>query len=294
MTADPNRYAHPTPGVAARLFESLANSTALAALRRATAGRLPFAVLASDVVNVVYATWLVDAARAAPWMPPGGELWAHDGLTPFTILTYRHGHFGPSLAGPLRALFPSPLQSNWRFYLRAPLAGMPKGATVVFVKNVLDSPLYALGTRVFSDALPSHLARAFALSVEPAAFSIGIEPGAGSAPRFAARFERGGAPSLGRDSEASLPEAFAPFAPTWTDAVATLSSQDAAVALVPSIGRVAMATIDLPVDVARVEPLRLAPGSLDCPLLDTLGARGEPLCYHLPAVRFRALSEKLL
>ncbi len=128
MTVDPNRYAHPVPGLAARLFEALANSTALAGLRRATAGRLPFTVLASDVVNVVYATWLMDAA----------------------------------------------------------------------------------------------------------------------------------------------------------------------VALVPSIGRVAMATIDLPVDVARVEPLRLAPGSLDCPLLDTLGARGEPLCYHLPAVRFRALSEKLL
>lgn len=77
--------------------------------------RLPFLTLHSDVRDVVYVSWLVDAAAAQKLVPAGVTLWQRDGKTPFTVLTYRHGHFGPALPGPLRKLLPSPLQSNWRF-----------------------------------------------------------------------------------------------------------------------------------------------------------------------------------
>jgi len=286
LSLDSNRYAHPTPGIAAWVSERTANSQILARARRATVGRLPFPVLASDVVNVIYATWLVDANRARDAAPPGAVLWERNGLTPFTILSYRHGHFGPQAAGPLRQLFPSPLQSNWRLYLGAPLRGTRERSTVIFVKNVLDSAPYTLGTRLFSDALPSHCARTFTLSNEPAELSVAIHPGAGSAPTFSARFER--------NRNASLPAAFAPFALSWSQAVTELSSQDAALAYVPSIGRIALATISLPVDIDSLEPISLRQGSLHCPMLEELCALEEPLCFHLPRVHFKALSERLL
>jgi hypothetical protein len=35
-----------------------------------------------------------------------------------SFLTYRHGHFGPRRFGPMRHLMPSPIQTNWRIYVR--------------------------------------------------------------------------------------------------------------------------------------------------------------------------------
>lgn len=283
---DSNLYAHPTRGIAHSLIECIANSPRIARVRRATVSRLPFPVLSSDVVNVVYATWLVDAARARSWAPPGAVLWETDGLTPFTILTYRHGHFGPRAAGSLRNLFPSPLQSNWRLYLKAPMPGAPDCPTVIFVKNIFDSPLYTLGTRLFSDALPSHLASRFSLSVQPDEVAVAIETGGGSSPSFSARFEW--------TQAEVLPAAFASFASTWRQAATRLAAQDAAVVRVPFIDRVAVATISLPVEIESLKPIHLRSESLHCPLLQELRAHEEPLCFLLPSVHFQALSERLL
>nr|WP_199065785.1 hypothetical protein [Chromobacterium sp. ASV5] len=281
-----NRYVHPHPGFVAWFAERIANSSRLRALRRKTIGKLPFPVLASDVVNVVYATWLVDADRARRLAPAHAELWEANGLTPFTILTYQHRHFGLKAAGPFRKLFPSPLQSNWRLYLASPLPGAPDCPTVAFVKNILDSTLYALSTRVFSDALPSHLSLDFSLAVGDAGASIAIRADAGSAPRFAAQFER--------SHSKTLPSAFAPFAASWESAVSRLASQDAAVVPVHEIAQTALAKISLPLDLSSIEPLWLRQGTLQCPLLRELGAKEEPLCFLLPSVYFQALSEQLL
>ena len=149
-----NVYVHPAPGLAGRLLARLANSRRIATARRAVFSHLPFLTLESDVRDVVYLTWMMDAATAQAMVPGGVRLWQRNGLTPFSILTYRHGHFGPALAGPARRLLPSPLQSNWRFYLEEP-------GKVYFVRNVMDSTLHALGTRIFSDILPTHLPERF-------------------------------------------------------------------------------------------------------------------------------------
>jgi len=283
---DSNRFKYPRPGLFGRLAERIANSSALGHIRRQTMGRLPFPLLISDVVNVVYATWLVDADRARHLAPHRAALWEHEGRTPFTILTYRHGHFGPRATGPFRRLFASPLQSNWRLYLSDPLPGAPALPTVVFVKNVLSSALYALGTRVLSDALPSHLARRFTLSVDERSISASIEPGDGSAPALEVRF--------GRAAERSLPEVFAPFADSWSAAAARIANQDAAVTPLHGMRRVALGTIDLPADLDSLEPLQLIPGSLRCPMLRELGAGEASLCFLLPSVRLRILSDRLL
>ena len=90
-----NRYRHPFAGAVGRLCEAILNSDKLANARQAVMRRLPFLKLESDVTDVVYLTWMVDLEVARALSPAGVPLWQRDGKTPFTILTYRHGHFEP-------------------------------------------------------------------------------------------------------------------------------------------------------------------------------------------------------
>lgn len=280
------RYVHPRPGATGALIARIANCPGLARMRRAVTGHLPFPILISDVVNVVYATWLVDAARVQRFLPSGASLWVRGGLTPFTVLTYRHGNFGPAMAGALRRLFPSPLQSNWRLYLEQPLPGAPNVATVVFVKNVIDSVFYALGTRVFSDSLPSHLCDCMRLALDEDRAIVDIQPGTGSAPRLGMSLRRGASPSL--------PPGFGSFGTSWREVCSRLTLQDAAVMPRADLGTVAIGTIRLPIDLDAIEPLALESESLDGPLLDEFGCASEALCFHVPSVRFEVLSDRLL
>lgn len=133
-----NRFVSPRRGGVGRCQSALANARWLRSLRRALIGRLPFARLESDVRDVVYLTWLLPVAAVARLVPPGVALVSWEGMTPFTILTYAHGHFGPAAAGRLRCLFPSPLQSNWRLYVATIDGQAPPDATVLFVRNLFD------------------------------------------------------------------------------------------------------------------------------------------------------------
>lgn len=269
-----NNYIHPTPGLPGRLLARLANSRRIAAARRAVFSRLPFLTLESDVHDVVYLTWMMNAATAQAMVPAGVRLWQRNGLTPFSILTYRHGHFGPALAGPVRRLLPSPLQSNWRFYLEEP-------GKVYFVRNVMDSTLHALGTRIFSDILPTHLPERFVHAREGEEYVTSIVPGAGSAPLLAARTRV----SAKRDLPADLAGAFS----CWDEAVSFLACQHMAMIEVPGIGRMAESKISLPIPLNEVLPLEAE--SVTCPMA---GAdAGAPFCFAVPRVKFRVLSEAL-
>lgn len=269
-----NRFESPDRGPWGRLQDGLANSRGLARLRRAIFSRLPFPVLASDVRDVVYASWVVPLDGFAGEIPPGVAVLERGGLTIVTALTYRHGGFGPALAGPLRRLFPSPRQSNWRLYLARP-------GIVLFVKNVFDSALYALGTRLFSDALPSHHAARFDHVIDDAGCRVEIG-GPGSAPGL--KLE-----AVPVDTR-TLPADFAPFFATWDEAVRFLCLQDAAVARIEGESGLAYAQIDLPIDVAKVQPLTATAGAPGA-WLAVRGVAGQPFCFRVPAVPFRVLSE---
>lgn len=279
-----NAYRHPRAGWPASLLERLANSPAFARARQALMARLPFIVLRSAVRDVVYLTWLVDADAAQALAPPGTRLWRRAGTTPLTVLTYRHGHFGPAFLGPFRRLFPSPLQSNWRLYLERSPEAETGPATVLFLKNIMDSAPHALGTRLFSDVLQTHLAARFIHRRDGDLFSTQIEAGAGSAPalRCAARIA----------ADKRLPAPFAPLFADWDDAVDYLCSQDAAVAPAAWCDKLAVADISLPIDLAQVLPL--AATEVRCALPERLPALSEPLCFVVPAVDFRVLAERLL
>lgn len=140
------RYRHPFPGWPGRALQRLLDGTRWTALRRALSRVLPVPPLCSDVRDVIYMTWWVEAANA-PTAPPGYRLFTHAGRTPYTVLTYRHGHFGPAFAGRLRALFPSPLQSNWRWYL-LPEDDTAATPVVLFDCNVIDSVTHAAGAGI--------------------------------------------------------------------------------------------------------------------------------------------------
>src|SRR5689334_7538016 len=101
-----NAFVYPRPGVIGAMLAWLATSRALLRVRRAILPKLPFMRLASDVRDVVYLNWVVPLSAVARYVPPGVTLRERNGMTLFTILTYRHAHFGPALAGPLRILFP--------------------------------------------------------------------------------------------------------------------------------------------------------------------------------------------
>lgn len=272
-------YRHPYPGLPGRLLARLLNARSLARVRRALFSRLPFPVLRSSVRDVVYVTWMVDAAAARALLPPGLALWERGGQTPFTVLTYRHGHFGPAWAGPLRRLFPSPLQSNWRLYLAAP------AGSVYFVGNLMDSALYVAGTRLFSDIMQTQLPARFEHGRAGEAFSTVIEPGQGGAPALAHAV----VPAARR----TLPPAFAQAFGTWEEAVAMLACQDLALGWSARLGRLVEARIALPIPLDEVQAMApvAAPA---CALLERLPPAGEPLCFLVPRVRFAVLGERLV
>lgn len=279
-----NTYRHPRAGWPGRLFAALANSTRFANLRQAVMSRLPFLTLHSDVRDVVYVSWLVDAAAAQQLLPAGVALWQRDGKTPFTVLTYRHGHFGPALPGPLRRMLPSPMQSNWRLYLDRTPPGAPAVPCVYFLKNIMDSLPHALGTRLFSDILPTHLAAGMTHEVTATQACCSIAPGAGSAPALDVQADLANSQTLDGDWQQLFGN--------WRDAVAFLACQDAAIAAVPRNGKLVFGEIDLPVDVDQVQALTAL--RADCGLLGQLPPVSRPFAFLVPKVAFKALSERLL
>ncbi|WP_322052247.1 DUF2071 domain-containing protein [Paraburkholderia bannensis] len=283
-----NEFVSPSPGFTGAAAERLIGCRALLRARRAVIGRLPFMTLASDVVDIVYCTWAVDLARiqAAGLVPPGVELVQRDGKTLFTILTYAHRHFGPAMAGPLRRLFGSPQQSNWRFYVERFGGASAPEPTVLFVKNVVDQAIYAIGSRVFSDALPSHLSQHFEHRSHAQGYRTVITGGHGSAPDFRCEARR--------TTARALPPQFGGFFDSWDEAVAGICLQDAALSHVEDCGRLAHARIDLPIDPQSAQPLKVAPAAASGAFLDGIGATGAPLCFVIPAAPFRVISERLI
>ena len=123
-----NQFQSPRRSPIHWLTAALSNSKLLARSRRKFTSFFPFLKLRSDVKDVVYMNWILEVDKVRHFIPDGLELWEKDGKTLFTILTYRHGSFGPSFLGPFRRLFLSPLQSNWRLYLKSAPPNVTQGS----------------------------------------------------------------------------------------------------------------------------------------------------------------------
>lgn len=240
-------------------------------------------VLASDVEGVAYLNWWVDV-QALPLPPAGYRYWTRDGRTPFTILSYRHRHFGPAFLGPLRGLFPSPLQSNWRWYVLRNDEAVDATPTVLFARNIMDSLLHVVGARLWSDAMQPQLAGRMRHRVEDRNVWTVIDGGAGPAPTLSAKLEL---------SAAVMPSPAWPGCfPSHAEAMRFLACQDAAIAVAPD-GRVAHTMISLPMDLDHIVPLRVI--DIECPMVSQMGsAPADAFCFLVPKVPFRVVSERLM
>ncbi len=265
-------WRHPWPGVAGRAIDAVANSRFL----RALCEWLPLVGLRSDITDVIYANYLVDAERLLPLVPSGLELQrlGPDGrFALFTSLTYRHGHFGPGLAGPLRRLMPSPVHSNWRIYVRDPQTGLDG---IYFVTNAIASTPHALAARMLSQGMPMHVPRRGAVVAEKdGSFTVALDPGSGTAPDLEGRL---------RPGAAELPAAWGECFASYRDFLAYCVPQDRALSVQPWYGRVTRQEIRLGIPLEECEPLQ---GEVQSRAAECYVGDAAALCFRVPRVAFR-------
>lgn len=262
----------PTPGLVGRALGLVAGSRAA----RDLGSMLPVPAFLSDIRDVIYVNYLVPAEALARLVPEGLELqrigpekrWAL-----FSFLTYQHGHFGPRLLGPLRRLWPSPVQSNWRIYVRDPRTGKEG---IYFTTNAVTTLIHSLGARVMADGAPMHLARGATLVREPSGeVRLALDPGEGSAPDL---------------TLALRPAPPAPLAGPWAECFESyeavlrhLVPQDRALSTQPWRSRTIRDEISLGIPIASCEPLA---GEVHSRAAGAIVGDAAPLCFRVPAVSF--------
>jgi hypothetical protein len=263
----------PVRGPAGWAFDLLANSRFV----RALAELIPVVAFRSDIRDVLYVNYLVAAEHVEQLVPAGLELQrlGSDGRYALvSFLTYRHGHFGPRLLGPLRRLMPSPIQTNWRIYVRHRRTGHEG---VYFLTTATDSLLVALGARMLAEALPMHLLWHADIRAGPEdTFHLWLDAGSGSAPVAEALLNRS------EEMTASGPWGAA-FA-SYRDMLAYCVPQDRALSVQPWYRRVTRQEIELGIPLDACEPLA---GPVYSPTARALVGDAEPFSFHVARVRFR-------
>lgn len=283
-----NLYRHPVKGKLGSFCNWLFNNKFILFVRRTIFYCLPFPKLRSEVKDVVYMSWLVDSNSLADYIPDGVSIQQREGRALITALTYRHHHFAPVYVGPLRRIFPSPLQSSWRLYVeKLPQESALGMGVILYLKNTFNSLLFAMGTRLTSDIEPSHFSHRFIFKKENDHFDIHIEQGIGSAPSVSAKL------SPTKNDEQWLPEEFKQYFGNKELALKFICLQSSAICYADSIKKIIRAGIDLPVDLSTVKPLKL--DHYHIPFLEELGANpSEPFCFMVPKIPFDVLWEKTL
>jgi hypothetical protein len=266
------RWRYPGSGALSRLVDAFANSRLFGALLEP----LPEVEMRSDITDVVYVNYLLDADAAEKLVPPNLEL---QRLGPggkyalFSFLTFRHGHFGFAFLGPLRRWLPSPVQTNWRIHVRDPRTGHEG---IYFLTNAITSLVPALGARMLTEGMPMHvLARGDMARSPDGEVRVALDPGSGSAPD---------AEMLLRPAPA--PELTGPWRECWEDFGAFLAycvPQDRAMSSQPLRLRISRQEIHLGIPLDACEPMA---GSVVSRAARAIAGDAEPLCFRVPDVKF--------
>jgi hypothetical protein len=267
------RWVHP----AGRWRAAPLNRVAGSRLLRLLGERVPPVAFVSDITDVVYVNYVVDARRLAPLVPAGLELQRvgeRGDLAVLTFLSYRHGHLGPARLGRWRRLLPSPLQSNWRLYVRHARTGV---AGVHFLSTAIGRTPHALGARLLAEGLPMHvLGRASRLVTADGRIDLLLDPGRGTAPDATARL----VPLPERPVDGPWRSAFADY----EEMLAHCVPQDRALSVQPWRGRLVRQEISLGIPPDRCVPLS---GTVTSAAARALVGEAEPFAFLVPFVRFR-------
>lgn len=273
----------PAPGSVGGMMAVAANSLFV----RKLCSLLPVFAFRSDITEVIYANYLVPHEQLAAWVPAGLTLqrlgpdgkWAL-----FTFLTYRHGHFGPALLGPLRRLFPSPVQSNWRIYVRDPRT---EKEGIYFVTSAVTTALHSLGARLMAEGMPMHLlARGEVGRSADGAIRVLLDPGAGSAPDAELALTPDPRPAQEQQLSAPWSECFS----SYSDMLRYIVPQDRAMSTLPADGRTVRQEIGLGIPLTACEPLTGAVQSQAAAAI--VGGQATALCFRVPRVAFLFTGEQ--
>ena len=251
-------------------------------IRRVIFRMLPYLRMQSQAKNTVYMSWLVDVDQLQARFPEPIQLWQRDGKTIFSILFYHHHHFGPHCFGPLRKLFPSPKQSNWRFYL-AP-SQLPQA--VVFEQIVVDKMLYVFGGRLLSDAMPAQYDPQLKHQVEDGQAGLDIQAKIHMDQRYDLKVHLTQAP------EQQLPEDWQGMFESWDAALEFfVPQQHVWVEGVDRPQHLAQADIRIDTDLSQIKAMQIE--QIECGLFAELGitADSPALCFHIPELDFHVLNE---
>lgn len=266
-------WRHPSRGVIGRVANVIANSRLVSALVEP----LPIAAMVSDIREVVYVNYLVEAEKVLGMVPEGLELqrlgdggrWAL-----LSFLTYRHGHFGFRFMGPLRRLTPSSVQTNWRVHVRDPRTGV---VGITFITNAIDHTFQALAARLFTEGMPMHVLARAALDCDATTGSVHVEldPGEGTAPRATLDLKPCEAPVF----EEEWAECFKDFRGFLEYCV----PQNRAMSAEPWLARVTRHEIQLPIALADCQPIG---GDVRSSTVEAIVGGAQPVCFRVAGLRF--------
>jgi hypothetical protein len=264
-------WRHPWSGRCGRILDAVANSR----VARAFAEWVPVPAFRSDITDVIYVNYVVEAERLRAFVPAGLELQLlgpGERYALFTFLTYRHGNFGPARLGPIRRLLPSPIQSNWRIYVRDPVSGREG---IYFVTNAIASTPHALAARLFSEGMPMHAqARGEVLASADGTIAVRLQAGGGSGVQVEGTF---------RPDRPVLPPQFAECWASYRDFLAYAVPQDRAYSSQPWYGRLTRQEIALGIPLDQCEPLACEVASSTA---DSYVGRAHPVCFRVARVAF--------
>jgi Uncharacterized conserved protein (COG2071) len=264
-------WRHPWGGWAGRALDAVANCRFV----RAMCEWLPVPAFRSDIRDVIYCNYIVEADRLLPLVPAGLELqrlgpdcrWAL-----FSHLTYQHGHFGPAFLGPLRRLLPSPVHTNWRIYVRDRQSGR---TGIYFVTNAIASTPHALAARLLSEGMPMHALAAGSVKVgSQNEVSVRVDPGSGSGP------------DLEADLRPGLEELPATFDACWSSYREFLDyavPQDRSFSVQPWYDRLTRQEIELGIPLDVCQPLT---GCLFSRATEAILGQRECVSFRVPSVAF--------
>jgi hypothetical protein len=263
----------PVPSPVGWVLDLVANSRFV----RAFGELVPVVAFLSDIRDVIYVNYIVAAERVERLVPAGLELQRlgpDDRYALLSFLTYRHGHFGPRCFGPVRHLMPSPLQTNWRIYVRDPRTSREG---VYFLTTATDNVLVALGARLLAEAMPMHLLRRTDVRPGPDdTYHLWLDAGSGTAPIAEALLQR----AEGTPSDGPWRVSFA----SYRDLLAYCVPQDRALSVQPWYRRVTRQEIELGIPLEACEPLA---GAVHSPTARALVGGAEPISFRVSRVRFR-------
>lgn len=238
--------------------------------------RIPPISLSSDIDSVVYVNYLLPAEKLLELVPAHLELQrlgANGDYALFSILTFRHQHFGPQMLGNLRKLMFNSIVSNWRIHVTDPAKKM-RG--IYFLSNTTDNAIMSVSARILSEAMPMHLLASADFRKEDESFKIMLNPGDGSAPDLEA--------DLKVSQSAAFSGAWSECFKSFEDFLEYCVPQDRSISSQPILNRITYQEIELGIPLTECKPLA---GSVLSNVANLISGPATPFCFSAPALTFR-------